>query len=191
MMTISGWMCFEVLAVDLWKTLVNEFPIPLARKVLSGQPAPDTDGLQRDQKSLSLSVLDRFGFDLSKKMGDVLANQRKVNLDSFVGILSAYKTSFGPDFSEDFPNELRWLEAYRNLYAHRGGIVDSTFIRRVKGMGTEEPLQIGQNFQITGYQTRDFMNVVVRAGLNLLRFADRWINEQTRGAGFQEPLIFH
>jgi hypothetical protein len=191
-MTISGWMCFEALAVDLWKLLVNAFPSPLATNILKGQPAPGSDVAGRDQqRSLGLNILDKFGFDLSRSMGDVLVHQRRVNLESYVGIAKAYRTAFGAEFDADLrPEALPRLEALRNLYAHRGGIVDDTFVRRMGSTETIVPLEAGQEFFVTGLQVQDYMDEVVQAGSSLLLFADRWFREKSGDTDFQGELDF-
>lgn len=189
-MIISGWMCFESLSVDLWKLMVNSFPTPLAKRVLAGQPPPDSEGSQRDQRSLSIRVLEQHSFDLSKSMGDVLARSRKVNLDSFVGVVAAYETAFGADFDRTILDveELKRLEAYRNLYAHRGGVVDQTFINRCRGVETLLPLEVEQKFYVSGTDVAIFMDNVVASASNLLLFADKWFDEQSGGSGSQRKL---
>ncbi|MFC3071083.1 hypothetical protein [Phenylobacterium soli] len=190
LMCIQGWMCFESLAVDLWKTLVNIHPSPLARNVLSGQPPLGQDIPRQDQKTIPLSVLDQYHFDLSHSMGDVLSRARRVNLDSLRGITDAYKVAFKSDFDPTIidTTHLNRLEAIRNLHAHRGGRVDETFIRRMQGVDFIHPLEVGQDYVIAGDNVRDYMDIVIRSAMNLIHFADDWLDGKAGGSGSQADL---
>jgi hypothetical protein len=189
-MAIFGWMSFESLAVDLWKLAVNTFPQPLAQNILKGDRPLGSDLNSQQMKNLNLSVLEQFGFDLSKSMGDVLVSQRRVFLDSFKGIFSAYNSAFKSDFDPSILNatSLKRLEALRNLYAHRGGVVDKTFMRRIEGLDTVRPLEVGQPFNMHGVHVQQMMNDMISSASALILFVDGWIDERRREIESQPDL---
>lgn len=189
-MVIDGWMCFESLALDLWVEMVNRFPDPLARNVLAGKPAPEGDVSQKDQRSINMDVFVEYGFDLSSHMGDLLLGQRKVSFASVKTVVAAYKTTFRNDYTEDLiPSDpLRRLESLRNLYAHRGGKVDLGFMRNWRGVPTVHPLEVGQNYVVTGEIVQEYMDAVVKSGCDLILFADRWFDDHAGGTGSQQEL---
>ncbi len=149
---IGAWTAFEAIATDLWVESVNLHPWGLAE--IKGQPLAtkneDAEDLGEDEapkldKSVSLNMLQRHGYDISDHMGDILKN--KFNFNVLVGIRSAYRAAWGKEDEMDRilkVEKLSVLGAVRNVLVHNGGIADPRFVRRVKGdsrFGTITPDQ--------------------------------------------------
>ena len=130
-MLIGLWTAWESLAQDTWIAAVNLRPNPLASRVLKGSSELAT-GTQ--VKSISTDQIIGHDFDLRKSMGTVLFRQRAVDFQQLKTIRAAYKVAFASELERIFEAhavELSWLESERNLFAHKGGIVDQKFVQRM------------------------------------------------------------
>src|SRR5439155_25056550 len=114
---------------------VNACPSPLANNVMS---APDSALKAGNQsKSLSYSHFIGSGFDFRRSMGSLLFTEKKVDFQQLKTIRAAYKVAFASELEPIFEEnhvQLSRLEALRNLFVHKGGLIDSKFVQR---MGTE------------------------------------------------------
>lgn len=130
-MLLQGWTAFESFITDVWVTALNNHPERFAKKV-AGSKAPDGPHKEKFQeKSVPLTSLERFGFDLTKSMGFLLKD--KFDFDRLKNVEVAYASAFGDDAKELFDTDVTdcanvaALEMIRNLFAHRGGKLDQQF----------------------------------------------------------------
>jgi hypothetical protein len=68
-------------------------------------------------------------------MGELLLRERKVDFQQLKTLRAAYKVAFSGDFEPIFDAEnanLLRLEAVRNLFVHKGGVIDGAFLKRVQ-----------------------------------------------------------
>jgi hypothetical protein len=191
-MTVDTWMSFEVLAGDLWRRTVNLYPQELAGNCIKAQPLRSADfDTSAQEKSIPLSIVERYQYDLGKSMGDVLAGTNKFKLDSLNGLLHAYKSAFGKDWDEQIVDRkgLHTIEAFRNLYAHRGGVIDDQFLQRVgKNLSLMLPPKPGQMFHMDGGNVKEMVRIVVSSGMSLINFVDRWAYERDHDTERDLPL---
>lgn len=173
-MLIGLWTAFESLAQDTWIAAVNVKPVPLAQRVLDPR-------LQKgDQsKSISWKVISSAGFNLEKSMGTILLRERKVDFQSLENIRDAYKAAFAGEFESIFDShnvELFRLETVRNLFVHKGGIIDDKFIKR---MGDEPGFKEkeGHSLSVDGEYVANKANVVSVCSTQLIQAVDKWLSE--------------
>lgn len=167
-----AWTAFEVLSADLWIASLNERPKPLATNF-----ARSTQPTAQD-KSITITALAEYGdhnFDLSKSMGTLFVQQKKVDFTSLETTKRAYEKAFSKDLpAMDEPN-LKLLELVRNLILHRGGVVDLQFMKDL----TTKQLQshpdclaakTGEPFQINPAIATRLVAAAVDAGTSVLKF---------------------
>lgn len=169
------WTAFESLAQDTWVTAVNEQAVPLARRILDPR-------LQKAEqpKSISWNVFASSGFNLEHSMGTILLRERKVDFQSFGLIRDAYKVAFDGELEPIFDThggELFRLETVRNLFVHKGGIVDDKFIKRMGETRSEIREMKGQPLSVSGEYVAMMADVVAGAGTDLVLAVDKWLEE--------------
>jgi hypothetical protein len=177
---LTFWTAYESLATDLWVQAVDLRPTRLAASVLA---AGGGNG-QADAnlgKSFPSAVLQKHKFDLRGVMGRVLRETKKVNLDSLKGLDEAYRAAFGNEISSALKgasrDQLGWLEAVRNVLAHRGGRADDRFLERVKRHPVYKDLKDGDEVPIDGRTVSEFGTAVVRSATSLHRYVDKWLTD--------------
>jgi len=164
-MLMNSYSAFEVMAADLWIALVNADPGAAKTWAKSTQQKPNNP-----EKTLTISDLAAYDFDLRKVMGTILA-QEKVEFDSLEKIKAAYKNTFHGATDSYFTEELKISEQVRHLFAHSTGIVDSEFISRV---GKHYPqLKPGDKRPLDGVVVCKRLDATVKAGNSLLLFGDK------------------
>ena len=153
------WGALEVLINDLFIVLMNSKP-ELTGRLLRDERTP-----KRFQLKDTMPMLERFSYDLSHHMGDVLAEHFKID------DVQAMRDVF--DVLLDEPKALRdlllqdvlWrLFQRRNLILHRRGIVDSLYLSN-----TGDTLPLGSEIVVTPDQLRKDFQFVRDVGIELLR----------------------
>lgn len=168
----SAWTAFEIFSADLWVAIVNERPRPLALNFARSIQAKAPD------KSISITALAEYGdrnFDLSRSMGTIFAQQKKVDFTSLSSTRFAYEKAFGESLPALEVAELRLLELIRNLVLHRAGTVDDEFLRRLKDSGLDTHPDCTEAakdklFPISADIVTRLSRAAVDAGIQLLRF---------------------
>ncbi|MBB2753357.1 UNVERIFIED_ORG: hypothetical protein GGI57_004079 [Rhizobium aethiopicum] len=165
---VETWSAFEGLLIDTWKTALNLAPANLSAGVLG------------NEKSIPVAVLQRHGFNIADKLGDVLSDiPGKVDLASLSGIKKAYKAAFAEADPEAIFNSydpaLSHFEAIRHLFAHRAGRVDERFLRRVKKDAVLSAYQVGDELKINGMLVSQLTDAAVRCAVELHSFVDSWL----------------
>src|ERR1022692_3190126 len=93
---------------------------------------------KEQEKNVPFSCLKEHDYNLTDRMGTLLASEKKVNFESFENTIAAYRVAFGDeikiilDQKHNACANVSVLEAIRNIFAHRGGKIDSRFTRRIK-----------------------------------------------------------
>jgi hypothetical protein len=115
------WTAFEVLAGDLWESVLNEHPHGLAA----------LDGKDESKKEIALNLLQRHHFDLSKLMGTIL--KPKYNFTALDSTRRAYFAAFAKDREEISSaitdTLLDALNLMRNLIVHKAAVIDQKIPR--------------------------------------------------------------
>src|ERR1700730_8907578 len=121
------WGAFEVLARDIFIALLNMKPY-LVERLLRDQTAKR----RFEAAKVSIDTLILHGFDLSNKMGTLLADQQ--DLSDYYSIKAIYEALYPEDITLRQvlkQDSLRALSQRRNLIVHRGGIIDIVYIKNV------------------------------------------------------------
>jgi len=173
------WTIFETLAGDLWEAAINGHPSGLSG--LHGRKMRSSSG-QSEEKSIPLSQIGRYGYDLTNKMGTLLRD--KFPFNSLDGIRQAYRMSFYKEATKLDASlsdkSLDALSEIRNLITHKRAIVDQRYSQRAKDLPLAPKGQIGERILLDG----EIMTALVSAGLdrcNDLIFAvDDWLERHPR-----------
>lgn len=118
---VQIWTAFEVLASDSLKTILNEYPKPFGMRVAG------------EQQIQIKKLMDEYGGNISKCLGDLLGNKRA----SFSELSSLFYQAFDKNLKKNDRDieihsilenpKLYRLNKIRNLIVHQGGIVDDDF----------------------------------------------------------------
>lgn len=177
---VSIHTAVEIFVADLWLAAVNNGDKSFFESTLKnnrGDPERQNGESKDQQKMIPISFIARSGYDLSKKMGDVLKESQKVKLDTLNRCASAYSAAFGPGHPLDaslldFGNCLV-LECVRNALLHRAGAIDEQFRRSVKkAHGSKYKEFSGSNLEITGQHVHDFAESAMALCTSLLEFVE-------------------
>jgi len=175
-MLIGLWTAFESLAQDMWIAAVDARPLPLAQRVI--EPGADLKTGEQS-KSISWKVISSAGFNLRPCMGQILLRERKVDFQQLKGTRAAYNVAFAGEFETIFEKhhlELFRLETVRNLFVHKGGLVDRKFVDR---MGNEPGMAetVGRSLSVNGEYVAHKANVVAVCSMQLAQAVDKWLLE--------------
>jgi len=107
-------------------------------------------------------------------MGTILTDTGRATFISLSSTRRVYEKTFGSELPSIFQDEnLRLLELVRNLFAHRAGAVDKTFLGDIASV--KHPfgaLQLGHPLELNGPIVRDFCVTVMKRGHELATFVD-------------------
>ncbi len=170
-MLLDLWASVEALLEDTWVTAVNLAPNPLASNILG------------NEKTFPVQALKTASFDVSKIMGTLLLRHNKADMNSISGIKSAYVTAFSDQNPDDifqaYDPDISHLEAIRNLFAHRSGIIDQKFMDRAKNSTIIRDLVVGERLKLNGKIVSFYTGKCVDFAANIFVFVDRWLYART------------
>ncbi len=169
---IGAWTAFETLSTDLWIAAVNQRPHTLGHS----EPKASDDVVVFQRKSILLDHIRDWDFDLREHMGDAIAY--KFNFQSLKGIRHAYEKTFPDESTVNEPlkhPDLWLLSSIRNLYVHRGGIIDVTFDRNVQSNEELAVLGIGEELRPSSDLIKQLLQSAYRCSVDLLLAVDKWL----------------
>ena len=183
---IQSWTAFENLAEDLWVAAINSHPSKLAN--LAGNPrgkyrqqnrAAPSEKYQQPGKTVPLSELEFHGYDLRKRMGDVLRNSRKVVFRSLADIREAYHRAFSEQAADvdnvlDDPG-LQYASAVRNVLIHKAGRVDDEYREQTAGLTGIARVAVGEKLPLTGEVAEKLADDTIDCAFRLFRAVHAWI----------------
>lgn len=174
-MLIGLWTAFESLAQDTWIAAVNLSPAPLADNVMSAQESALKTGNQ--SKAFTYDHFVGSGYDFRRTMGSLLFAEKKVDFQSLKTIRAAYSVAFAGKLEPIFEassTDLFRLETIRNLFVHKGGLVDKKFIKR---MGNEPDMQgsEGRSLVVHGEYVAAKANAIALCSSKLIQGVDKWL----------------
>jgi hypothetical protein len=165
------WTAFEAMAEGLWEAALNACPHGLAELTGSRRSSED------DKKKIPLTILQKYNYDLSHKMGTILSE--KYNFDRLEGMRLAYEDAFPVRATEVHEimkdRALDTLALVRNLIVHNGGIVDATYLRRKSDLPSKLVGELGSAIELDGEIAAEVIRPVIDAGQKLLRAVDKLI----------------
>lgn len=166
-----AWSAFESFSKDVWVFSVNSRPHDLGRASFKSQQK-DEESIWNG-KSVTFDQLARYRFDISKRLGTLLSEEKFRMLDAS-GIKRAYDAAFpeasGVTNDIDFA-QLHKLNKIRNLFQHSCGTIDEKFLSFLPGAG-----EIGSLYIVTGKDTEDFLRLVVDSSMKLGSAVDEWLS---------------
>ena len=118
-------------------------------------------------KESIIEVADKFSFDLSKSMGDILARHHDVSdLPSIRDVFDVL-TGGEPELRKLLHDEsMRLLFQRRNLILHRRAVVDSAYLAR-----TGEQLKLSSELFVSPDDVEKYMELTTKAGIKLIHHA--------------------
>jgi len=179
---IGGWTAFEVLAGDLWEHVVNQ-RLVLAFIALDAEPNRRDSIEIRDKKlkttiDLLLHKVKDPNFDVRSQMGTLLRQSRNIGFlrrsdarDSFIKIFPNSKQKIKEIFDA---RTVRWLAATRNVFVHKGGIVDTEFRNLVRDHPELRKQRNGALTVNCGI-VRDFVTAIIAKSVELLTLVSDWM----------------
>jgi hypothetical protein len=157
--TVLTWSSFEVLATDLFISLLNTKP-----ELVNILFKNDRVKKWFDMRGVSLEVLETYGFDVSKKMGDILIEHYSIDTLPAIKIIFSVMSPGRINLTTvlDSP-DLYLLNKRRNLIVHRRSIVDIQYKNN-----TSDSLNIGDELYIKPDDLDRYLAVVRDAGKELI-----------------------
>lgn len=149
--------------------------------------ADDEDRPPESGKLISLSEMHKAtggGYDLSKKMGDLLVASGRVNFVRLEPIREAYSLAFSERVKRARTTgidaalgdrALDALSALRNLIVHKAGAVDATYVEDCKRAPAAPQLKPPAKLQLDGQICRELIEPVAGASLSLIKAVDSWL----------------
>jgi hypothetical protein len=191
---MGAWTAFESSASDLWRRAVNLRPFSLGEycwqsRKSKAKDIEDTSAEREQRKSVPFALLKEHRYDISKVIGSILEERRVVNFDSLGGIRAAFEATFMLDETHpstklkdifDHHNaDMISLQAMRNLLAHRGGVVDQSFLDEVsKSSKYLSELSLGSNLPLDGEFIAKYVDVSSKMSVELIRYVDKWLQDK-------------
>lgn len=156
------WVSLEVLASDLFICMLNLNP-----KLVSTLHKDEQLRKSFDLKSVPLEILIERGFDLSKRMGDLLIERHAVDtIPTMKQVYSALQP-MNQALRDTLSSPRLWqLWQRRNLIAHRRGVADERYIKR-----TKEDIEPGTRIDVTIDELVEYFAVVRDAGAQMFEVA--------------------
>jgi hypothetical protein len=179
---VMAWTAFEALAEDLWVRLLNLRP-RLGFIAIEAEPEPDDDEAELDRKRkirfpIPVWMLREPEFDVNKKMGMILKEQRKWDFGRRDRAADAYAKVLSKDanLTAIFDSaELKWLAALRNVFVHKAGRADKEFVKLIRDHPKLRVLQETQMVQLDGGLVAELMSTAIIHGRNLIVFVNDWL----------------
>lgn len=186
----GAWTAFEAFAGDLWEVVLNIHPRGLSD--LNGEKnrfrkgaakgVTSEDKINRtESQSVSLTLVQKYQYDLSAKMGSILKEDRRVNFVKLEGIREAYARAFFKD-SDTIDRALNnpaldALSLVRNVLIHRAGVVDSEYVARSQKFVLAPNAKLGEILNLDGIIVSDLIRGSIMASSDLVIAVDKWIGQ--------------
>jgi hypothetical protein len=177
-LSINAWTTFEATATDLWIAAVNARPTKLGGNV-AGSKDRGPAGIEPG-KSVPFDQLMRRGFDISKHVGDILAD--RFTFTNFSELKRAYDAAFGKGSSiSNIVNDpkLHLASQIRHVLVHRGGIVDDDFLRKTSGRQEIASARIGQTIPLDGKLVAMLVDDTARLSVKLFEEVFYWLRDNS------------
>jgi hypothetical protein len=179
-MLIGLWTAFESLAQDTWITAVNACPVPLAKNVMDAPESALKTGNQ--SKSISYAHFAGSDFDFRSTMGNLLFAERKVDFQQLKTLRAAYKVAFAGQLESAFQAQeqsLSELETIRNVFVHKGGMIDRKFLGRMKSSQFFKDAKEGQLVFVSGDYVASQAIAVCNCSTKIVIAVDGWLKERS------------
>ena len=172
---VNSWTMFEAISKDIWIYCLNNFPKNYLFNLLRNGKEFDPEIEGSLGKNISIGLLAKYNFDISKNLGDLLST--KYDFTSIRGIKKAYKDLFElneADLASLDNRNLTQLEITRHLFVHNAGIIDSDYLKRTQ----KKNETLKDKVQLTIEEAGDLINSSIEAMKELILIADVKINNR-------------
>lgn len=170
----NSWTLFEAFSKDIWIYFLNNYPNNHIFNIINSHQNSDSNPEGIYGKNITLSLLSKYNFDISKNLGDILAN--KYDFTGVKGIKKAYTDLFQIKKNElkqlDDPN-LSQLEIIRHLIVHNAGTIDTSYLKR----SNRKNEKIGQQIDLSAEEFNSYFNCSIEAMKYIFLFVDKQINK--------------
>jgi hypothetical protein len=165
--TILCWTLFEATAKDIWIAALNSRTCSLGTNIAKNPHG----GNSNEGKQIKLSELERHGWNVVGKLGTIYSYKYDFSRCEECG--DAYYDAFRDDsFRKLFASqELRRLNAIRNLFVHKAGIIDEKFITQSRIPG----LKVGAVFRTSPADVSSLCKEAIDILCNLAKLVDQWL----------------
>lgn len=165
--TILCWTLFEATAKDIWIAALNARTCSLGTNIAKNP----RDGNSNEGKQIKLSELERHGWNVVGKLGTVYSYKYDFSRCEECG--NAYFDAFRDGSFRDLfaSQELRRLNAIRNLFVHKAGVIDEKFISQSKMPG----LKVGEVFRTSPADVSSLCKEAIDVLCDLAIRVDKWL----------------
>jgi hypothetical protein len=209
---VGTWTAFETLAGDLWVSSVNVQPEHLAgltgtadriEKRVHEKPKVVPHDSQKDDKSTSdeddgtceplsqkqvtvgiMCKITRGKYDLADKMGQLLAEAKRVQFVALESIRESYSLAFSEKVKRYRPERidaalantaLDALSAVRNLIVHRAGVADDEYVGNQWCLPASLQLKNKDKLLLDGGKCQTLVSPVIGICVELIQAVDSWL----------------
>lgn len=172
---VNCWTLFEAISKDIWVYCLNNFSKEFLFNLLKNGKDFDQDIGGITGKNISIGLLAKYNFDISKNIGDLLVS--KYDFTTVRGIKKSYKDLFelkDADISTLENKNLTQLEITRHLFVHNAGVIDMDYLKR----STKQNETLNTKVQITSTEAGELINSSIDAIQELVSLVDKRINSR-------------
>ncbi len=153
------WSAFEILCRDIFEVHLNTKPSAVQVLV-----AHTSTRKRFEADKFTLDLLARHDFDLSTRMGSILAEQHDLSdLPTIKAVYGVLFPSNGELIDALADRELWILSQHRHLFVHRRGVVDQAYLDN-----TGENLSIGSKLVISPREFEKYFHLVTDLGVRIM-----------------------
>jgi hypothetical protein len=166
---VNTWTLFETYSKEIWIKSFNEKPNLINSTIIN---ANNNSNSPIFDKNIPLNLLSRYGFDVSKHLGEILSV--KYDFTACNGIKKSFKDLLSLRDNEIgfMDNEnLNQMEIIRHILVHNSGIVDNKYLSRSKRQNE----QIGLSIELEVEE----LNKMINASINSIKDLFKLANEKT------------
>ncbi|MBL0237894.1 MAG: hypothetical protein IPQ02_15115 [Saprospiraceae bacterium] len=171
---VNCWTLFEAISKDIWIYSLNNFPKEFVFNLLKNRRDFDQEIEGITGKNISIGLLAKYDFDISKNIGDLLVS--KYDFTTVRGIKNSYKDLFelkDADLAMLADKNLTQLEITRHLFVHNAGIIDSDYLKR----SAKQDEIINTKIKLTSNEASDLINASIKGIHELACLIENKINK--------------
>lgn len=156
---VNTWTLFETYSKEIWVKSFNKNPNFINSAIINTKN--NSNGAIMD-KSIPLSLLSKYGFDVSNHLGEILS--AKYDFTSCNGVKKSFMDLFSLrdneiEFMDD--ENLNQMEIIRHILVHNSGVIDSKYLSRSKRNNEQFGVQIELEI--------DEMNNMINASIHSIK----------------------
>ncbi len=176
---LQSWTAFETFAADLWVSAVDNGSDQFIKLVLN------SPGIKKADDNITAKDLRELQYDARTHLGSFLRDTRRVSFQTLKDIIRTYSVGFDKTKADKLFNEtdggrIAAVAAFRNILAHKAGIVDNDFVKQVSAFSEYSHLTPPETILLDGEMVFKLRESAVQMSFALLGFIDERITSLTR-----------